>query len=103
MKIKNFEQIQAWQCAQEQAIFICKNFNELRDFSFRDQIQRAAVSISNNIAEGFDRQTDTEFIRDLVIARGSNSEVKSMFYLTLKLNYISQATCEEGMQISDTT
>jgi four helix bundle protein len=67
MKIKNFEQIQAWQCAQEQAIFICKNFNELRDFSFRDQIQRAAVSISNNIAEGFEREGKNQFIYFLLI------------------------------------
>jgi four helix bundle protein len=59
------------------------------DWGFKNQIQRASVSIANNIAEGFDRSSDKEFKRFLFIALGSASEVRSMNYLGFKLNYIS--------------
>lgn len=61
-----------------------------KDYGFRDQIQRAAVSIMNNIAEGSFRNSATEFYRYLEIANSSNMEVKSMLYLALDLRYISQ-------------
>lgn len=73
-----------WQKGQELAIFVYKNFSHVKDFSFRDQICRAAVSVSNNAAEGFDRGSDKEFIRFLFISRGSNSEVKSMLFFSRK-------------------
>ena len=52
-----------------------------RDYGFRDQLQRATVSIMNNIAEGFESGSDSKFINFLNIAKGSCSEVKSMLYL----------------------
>ncbi|MEO6692890.1 MAG: four helix bundle protein [Saprospiraceae bacterium] len=88
MKIKCFEEIIAWQKAQELAVEIYQNFNKSKDFGFRDQICRAAVSVSNNIAEGFDRSTDADFRRFLFIALGSCSEVKSMVYLSVKLKIL---------------
>ena len=88
MKIKRFEDIIAWQKAQELAVLIYSNFNTSKDFGFRDQICRAVVSISNNIAEGFDRNSDKDFTRFLFISYSSCSEVKSMIYLASKLNYI---------------
>ncbi len=103
MKINCFEDIQAWQKAQDLAVFIYQNFKETKDFSFKDQICRAAVSVSNNIAEGFDRDSDTEFKRFLFIARGSNSEVKSMLYLSLRLGYLSDERFEEGMLLCKKT
>ena len=60
-----------------------------RDFGFKDQIQRASVSIMNNIAEGFDSGSDAKFINFLNIAKGSCSEVKSMLYLCEDLEYCS--------------
>jgi four helix bundle protein len=89
MKIIKFEDIIAWQKAQSLAVEIYKIFGSQKDYGFKDQICRAAVSISNNIAEGFDRNTNAEFIRFLYISLASCSEVQSMLYLAEKLNYIS--------------
>ena len=104
MAIQKFEDIIAWQKGQDFAYEIYLEFNDLRDFGFRDQIRRAAVSISNNIAEGFDRRTDADFARFIHIAIGSCSEVKSMLYLAARLNYIekekSQVLLEQANEIS---
>lgn len=106
MTIKCFEDLIAWQKAQNIAIEIYSLFKDLKDFSFKDQICRASVSISNNIAEGFDRHTKKEFQRFLFIAKGSCAEVKSMLYLAIRLNYIEhkvaqkiQQDCEELAKI----
>jgi four helix bundle protein len=87
--IKQFEDIVGWQKGQDLAVSIYSNFRECKDWDFRNQICRAAVSISNNIAEGFTRNSDKEFARFLNIALASNSEVKSMIYLAIRLNYLS--------------
>jgi len=89
MKIQKFEQLVVWQKSQDLAVDIYSTFDELRDFSFRDQIRRASVSISNNIAEGFDRNSAADFNRFLYFAISSCSEVRSMLYLAKRLNYIS--------------
>jgi len=65
MAIQRFEDIIAWQKAQDLAVEIYNVFQSSRDFGFRDQICRAVVSISNNIAEGFDRSSDADFKRFL--------------------------------------
>ena len=64
------------------------------DFSFKDQICRATVSISNNIAEGFDRSSNADFKRFLFISLASCSEVRSMLYLAERLNYINKEEAE---------
>jgi four helix bundle protein len=88
MAIQKFEDIIAWQKAQDLAAIVYTTFKELKDFGFKDQICRAVVSISNNIAEGFDRSSDADFNRFLYIALSSASEAKSMFYLAEKLKYL---------------
>ncbi|NHB69180.1 four helix bundle protein [Perlabentimonas gracilis] len=88
MKIERFEEIIAWQKAQDVAVDIYFSFSNAKDYSFKDQICRASVSISNNIAEGFDRGTDADFTRFLYIATASCSEVRSMLYLAERLKYI---------------
>ena len=82
MRITNFEDIIAWQKARELTIFIYKNFSLLKDFGFRDQIQRAGVSIMNNIAEGFERGSTAELLAFLYISRGSCGETRSMLLFT---------------------
>ncbi|PKP36049.1 MAG: four helix bundle protein [Bacteroidetes bacterium HGW-Bacteroidetes-15] len=90
MKIECFEEIIAWQKAQDLAVEIYSNFSNSKDYGFKDQICRAVVSISNNIAEGFDRGTDAEFARFLYIAIASCSEVRSMLHLAERLKYIEK-------------
>lgn len=88
MRIEKFEDIVTWKKSKDLAVEIYKLFNTCKDFSFRDQIQRASVSISNNIAEGFDRKGNKEFMHFLYISKGSCSEVRSMLYIALELKYI---------------
>jgi four helix bundle protein len=88
MGFKSFEDIVGWQRAQDLAVLIYKEFGTCKDYGFKDQICRAVVSISNNIAEGFDRSSDKEFVRFLYISKGSCSEVKSMLYLAPRLGII---------------
>ncbi|MFA5652282.1 MAG: four helix bundle protein [Candidatus Paceibacterota bacterium] len=89
MSIEKFEDIKAWIKAKELTIFIYKLFSQSKDFSFRNQIERASVSIMNNIAEGFERKGDKEFKQFLFIAKGSCGEVRSMLSLGLDLSYLS--------------
>jgi four helix bundle protein len=97
MAFNKFEDIIGWQKAQDLAVFVYSNFVSSKDFSFKDQICRASVSVSNNIAEGFDRGTDKEFVRFLYISLASCSEVKSMFYLAFRLGYIDELKKNEGI------
>jgi len=89
MSIQKFEDIVAWQKAMELARDIYLIFGQIKDFGFKDQISRAALSISNNIAEGFDRASNADFSRFLYFSAGSCSEVRSMLYLAEMLGYIS--------------
>ena len=88
MSIETFEDVVAWQKAKEQSIQVYRSFESSRDFGFRNQIQRASVSVMNNIAEGFERQTNKEFRQFLFIAKGSCAEVRSMLYLAADLKII---------------
>ncbi len=89
MSIIKFEDIIAWKKARELNLIVYRTFSSLRDYSFKDQVQRASVSISNNIAEGFDRKGNKEFSHFLYISKASCAEVRSMLYLGKDLNYIT--------------
>jgi len=92
-KIRQFEDIEAWKKARilvKEVYKVTAEGKFSKDFSLKDQIRRAAVSIISNIAEGFSRQTDQEFVQFLHIAKGSTSEVQSQLYIALDLGYISQ-------------
>lgn len=90
MQIQKFEDILAWQKSKEITLQIYLVFKYNKDFSFRDQIQRASVSIMNNIAEGFERRSNKEFKQFLYISKGSCGELRSMLYLALELCYVSE-------------
>lgn len=101
MKINSFEDIQAWQEARE----LTKEIYELsargefaHDFRLRDQIRSAAASIMANIAEGFDSQSDLEFVKFLVYSRRSASEVQSHLYVALDQSYLS---ADQFKKVSD--
>ena len=91
--IKRFEDILAWQEARKMVNAIYQITREgafSKDFGLRDQIQRAAVSVMANIAEGFDCESHVEFARFLGIARRSAVEVQSLLYAALDIGYISE-------------
>jgi len=90
MKIEKFEDIIAWQKGKELTLNIYVVFKNCKDFSFKNQIERASISIMNNIAEGFERRTNKELKNFLFIAKGSAGEVRSMLNLGLELNYINK-------------
>ena len=90
MKIEKFEDIISWQKAKVLTIDIYKTFENSKDFGYKNQIERASVSIMNNIAEGFERRSNKEFRQFLFIAKGSCGEVRSMLYLAKDLNKINE-------------
>lgn len=100
MTHQTFENIIAWQKARNLAIYIYKIFHLSRDYSFRDQIQRAAVSVMNNIAEGLERDGKRELRKFLYIAKGSSGEVRSMLTPAKDLEKISEAEFSTGYNLS---
>lgn len=100
----DFEDMQVWQDAQDLAVAVYEDMRIVKDFSFVDQIKRAAVSISNNIAEGAERVTPSEFARFLDIAKGSDGEVRSMYRLACRLKFVNSdiagSRCEACKSIS---
>jgi len=97
-KIEKFEDILAWQKAREltQLVYRASWKGEFaKDFALRDQIRRAVISITSNIAEGFERGGTKEFVQFLGHAKGSCGEVRSQLYIALDEAYISQPDWEE--------
>ncbi len=90
MTIHKFEDIISWQKARILNKELLNLFRDSRDYTFKDQLLRASLSITNNIAEGFERGTNKELKYFLTIARGSNAEVRSMLYIALDSDYITQ-------------
>lgn len=88
MSTSSFKDIVAWQKSSDLTLDIYKKFGKNHDFGFRDQIQRASISIMNNIAEGCARRSDKSFRNFLLIAKGSTAEVESMLIIAGKLGYI---------------
>ena len=93
--MRGFEDLKVWQNAQELTVSIYQMLSQNHDYGFKDQIQRAAVSIMNNIAEGCDSGTDAQFDKFLRIAKGSCAETRSMLYLAHSLGY-----CDNDLKTS---
>ena len=87
--MRNFEELRVWQDARVLVNDIYKTMSNCKDFGFKDQLQRAAVSIMNNIAEGSESGSDSLFIRYLKISKASCGEVRSMLFLCEDLQYCS--------------
>jgi len=93
-KIEKFEDLMVWQEAMLLAENIYNSFSTCKDFGFKDQIQRASVSVPSNIAEGFDRQTNKEFIQFLHVSKGSVAEVRTQLYLAIRLNLLNKESTD---------
>ena len=101
-KVERFEDLDAWKVARELANLVytrSKDGGLSKDYGFREQIRRAAVSVMNNIAEGFERGSNRDFSKFLFIARGSVGEVRSMLHLALDQKYITQEHFAEAHEL----
>jgi four helix bundle protein len=110
-KIKKFEDIESWKRARilTKQIYEITSIGEfVRDFGLKDQIRRAAVSVLSNIAEGFERGGDQEFLQFLAVAKGSCGELRAQLYVALDQGYcslekfetLSSAATEVGQLLS---
>jgi four helix bundle protein len=93
MKITNFTQIESWIESRKvvnKVYNLTNNEQFKKDYGLKDQIQRAAVSVMTNIAEGFDSGSNKSFVNFLNYSYRSASEVQSLLFVALDLNYISQ-------------
>jgi four helix bundle protein len=104
--ITKFEEIKAWQSAR----LLCQKVHQIvvttelgKDYKTKDQIVGASGSIMDNIAEGFGRGGNAEFIQFLEVANGSANEVQSQLYRILDKGYITQAVFEEAYQLAEQT
>ena len=99
MKITRFEEIEAWQEARKLVKMIYSVINKSpkfrKDFRLVNQVQNAAVSSMSNIAEGFARRSNREFIQFLFISKSSAAEVQSQLYVALDQEYINQDDFEK--------
>jgi len=101
---RSFEEIEAWQKARllTSKIYTESNARKFqRNFGLRDQIRRASVAILSNIAEGFERGGNREFLQFLSIAKGSAGEVKSQLYVALDQSYLSKERFDELFHLAD--
>jgi four helix bundle protein len=98
MSYKTFEELKVWQDARilsKHMYSVTKGKSFSKDFGLRDQVQRASVSIMSNISEGFERDTNREFVRFLSYSKGSCGEVRSILYVVYDQLYISQDEFEQ--------
>ena len=104
--IERFEDINAWQKARQLADHVyavtCDGAFE-KDYGLKDQIRRAAVSVMSNIAEGFGRAGNREFVQFLSVAKGSASEVQAQLYVALDAGYISKEQFNELYDLANDT
>ena len=89
MAYRSFEELEVWKRACQLAVTVYQKLEDWRDYSFRDQIQRSAVSIASNIAEGSERG-GRDFVRFLRIASGSAAELRTQIYIAQKIGRLSR-------------
>ena len=97
MEVKNFEDLEIWNDARllTKAIYqMTKDAAFAKDFALRDQIRRASMSVMSNVAEGFERGGNQEFIQFLYVAKASCGEVRSQLYVALDQAYVAQKDCD---------
>lgn len=103
--VKQFEDLLMWQRARQLSnlTYRLTAAAAFKDASLRNQMRRAAVSVMSNIAEGFGRGSNEEFLHFLFIAKGSLAEWQSQLYLALDLGFVSKAQFQEASDLSDQT
>jgi four helix bundle protein len=92
MNNKRFEDLEVWKKSAHLCVNIFSFFNSKNYFELKNQITRSALSISSNIAEGFEHGSNRDFIRFLTYAKGSCGELRSQTYIGIKIKYIDAET-----------
>lgn len=85
MALHTFEDLEVWKRASRLAVDVCAAVHSLTMFSLRNQIERSAISIPSNIAEGAERDSDGDFVRFLRISKGSCAEMRTQLYISVRL------------------
>ena len=93
--IKRFEDLEVWKEGMQLAVGIYQAMEHSRDYGLKDQMQRAAVSVPSNIAEGYERESNREFVQFLNYSRGSGGELRMQIYLAAKLGQLDQSSARE--------
>lgn len=99
-KIEKFEDLDVWQNAIGLSVDIYTKFKDCKDYSLKDQICRASVSVPSNIAEGYERQYNKEYIQYLFIAKGSAGEIRTQLFIAFKLGILKE---EDYSILNDTS
>ena len=92
MAYRSFEELEVWKRACKMAVEVYLALKDCKEFSLRDQMNKAAVSVPSNIAEGAERDSAKEFIRFLHIAKGSSAELRTQLYITEKIGILNSKT-----------
>lgn len=87
-KMNRFEDLEIWKRSVKLSVSVYKEFHALKDFGFKDQITRSSLSIPSNIAEGFERDSNKEFIRFLYIAKASCGELRTQLKIAIEIGYL---------------
>ena len=90
-----FEELEVWKRSAQLCANIYKELKYLKDFTFKSQITGSSLSISSNIAEGYERVSKKETLNFLFYAKGSCGELRSQIYIGIQINYINKATGQE--------
>lgn len=103
-KVQRFEDLEVWKESMRLAVQIYEITAKWRDYGLKDQMQRAAVSVPSNVAEGYERGANREFVQFLHYAKGSAGELRTQMYLAAKLGQIegseSRSLLERSRKIS---
>jgi four helix bundle protein len=94
-RVEKFEDLEVWQEGCRLSVILYKLLGESKEYALRDQMLRAVVSIPSNIAEGFDRSYNKEFIRFLYIAKASCAELRTQLYIVQRVGLLESKQTEE--------
>ena len=98
MAYQSFEQLEVWKRACRLAVDVCRALAKSKQYVLKDQMQRAAISIPSNIAEGSERDSRQDFVRFLRIAKGSAAELRTQCYIALKLELLTKDDAADFVQ-----
>lgn len=87
-KVVKFEDLNVWKESMQLAVMIYESIKNFRNYGLKNQMERSSISVPSNIAEGFDRKSNKEFIQYLYIAKGSCSELRTQIYLCKELGLL---------------